>query len=408
MPNISRTNQGDIQPGKTVAPVPLNNEFNNLVTAHNAQEAALTSLQSQIDAQQTSITAITSNVSLVEKRLQPLLTTGTLPDYVLTPSPAQPALYDGLTFTLTPHATNTGNSTLNVSGLGAKAVRTIDGEGLPAGTLVANNPVILCYVSALDAFVLTQNAYRQPGVYGCLPTWATNTTLTIAPGSAKDYDDATRQLVVPSTLTVDLGAVGANGRDYSTGVVNSTQHYLWVVYNPTTKTSAGLISQSATAPTMPSGFTQKARLPISFKTDASGNLVKWAVDASSSRWFVYYPSDVSGLDPFSQHPQQLYYAAPFSATSWTNIPSNGWFPTFAHSVEVTFQITQGVGGLGLYTRPVADTADVRLVDPGSGVLETNAARLVLRSPSQGYQIKVNGGAKNVLHVWTTGYTVTLF
>jgi len=55
-------------------------------------------------------------------------------------------------------------------------------------------------------------------------------------------------------LTVDITASGANGLD--TGAeANSTWYYIWVVYNSTTSTAAGLLSASSTSPTMPSGYT---------------------------------------------------------------------------------------------------------------------------------------------------------
>jgi hypothetical protein len=58
-------------------------------------------------------------------------------------------------------------------------------------------------------------------------------------------------------LTVDITASGANGLD--TGAENPDKwYYIWVIYNSTTTTVAGLLSESLTAPTMPSGYTYKA------------------------------------------------------------------------------------------------------------------------------------------------------
>lgn len=57
-------------------------------------------------------------------------------------------------------------------------------------------------------------------------------------------------------LTVDITASGANGLDTGSETSN-TWYYLWVIYNPSTGTVAGLISLSATAPSLPSGFTYK-------------------------------------------------------------------------------------------------------------------------------------------------------
>lgn len=61
------------------------------------------------------------------------------------------------------------------------------------------------------------------------------------------------------SVTCNITTSGANGLD--TGAeASSTWYSIWLIYNPTTNTQAGLLSLSATAPTMPSGYTFKARL----------------------------------------------------------------------------------------------------------------------------------------------------
>lgn len=59
------------------------------------------------------------------------------------------------------------------------------------------------------------------------------------------------------SATISTGASGANGLDTGTFAVN-TWYSVWIIYNGTTV--AGLLSTSATAPTMPSGYTYKARV----------------------------------------------------------------------------------------------------------------------------------------------------
>ena len=55
-------------------------------------------------------------------------------------------------------------------------------------------------------------------------------------------------------LTVDITASGANGLDTGSEAAG-TWYHLWVIYNGTTV--AGLLSASATSPTLPSGYTYK-------------------------------------------------------------------------------------------------------------------------------------------------------
>jgi len=70
-------------------------------------------------------------------------------------------------------------------------------------------------------------------------------------------------------FTIDCTITGANGLDAG-GLANNTWYSVWVIYNPTTATTAGLASTSATAPAMPAGYIAKARLGW-FRTDASAH-----------------------------------------------------------------------------------------------------------------------------------------
>lgn len=70
-------------------------------------------------------------------------------------------------------------------------------------------------------------------------------------------------------VTADVSASGANGLD-SGSEASNTWYYLWVINNGTT--TAGLLSTSSTAPTMPSGYTYK-KLVSAVRNDASSNLL---------------------------------------------------------------------------------------------------------------------------------------
>ncbi len=72
------------------------------------------------------------------------------------------------------------------------------------------------------------------------------------------------------SLTLDITASGANGLD--TGAeANSTWYHIWVISNGTTV--VGLFSTSATAPTMPSGYTYKAYAGAIYNS-AGGDLIR--------------------------------------------------------------------------------------------------------------------------------------
>lgn len=63
-----------------------------------------------------------------------------------------------------------------------------------------------------------------------------------------------QKLVTSVNLTVTITSSGANGLDTG-NEGSSTWYHLYVIYNPSTTTTAGLASTSSTAPTMPSGYT---------------------------------------------------------------------------------------------------------------------------------------------------------
>jgi hypothetical protein len=60
-------------------------------------------------------------------------------------------------------------------------------------------------------------------------------------------------------VTGNLGTSGVGGLDTGT-VAASTGYYIWLIYNPTTGVADMLLSLSASAPTLPAGYTYKARL----------------------------------------------------------------------------------------------------------------------------------------------------
>jgi hypothetical protein len=74
------------------------------------------------------------------------------------------------------------------------------------------------------------------------------------------------------SLTIDMGATAGNPNALDTGAeALSTWYYIWVIYNGTTV--AGLFSLSATAPTLPTGYTHKA-LVGQVRNDGSLNFVR--------------------------------------------------------------------------------------------------------------------------------------
>lgn len=96
----------------------------------------------------------------------------------------------------------------------------------------------------------------------------TNATVSISGDEIVVEDSSNNYKTLRNVaLSINSAASGANGLDTGT-LAASTWYALWVIWNGTT--TAGLISTSSTAPTMPSGYTHKARVGW-IRTDGTAN-----------------------------------------------------------------------------------------------------------------------------------------
>lgn len=174
----------------------------------------------------------------------------------------------------------TTTPTLNVDSLGAKKIRYRGDIALRAGSLPANTIVSLVYNTSLDAgsggWELQEDInYAVVGeARGLAAAYSTVARVLVAADEIVLKDtNGNAYLASSVSLTLDISTSGANGLD--TGAEgSSTWYYGWVIYNPTTGTVAGLLSTSATAPTMPSGYTFKA-LVTAVRNDGSSNFIRY-------------------------------------------------------------------------------------------------------------------------------------
>lgn len=146
---------------------------------------------------------------------------------------------------------------------------------LPGNASTALQPVPK---QQLDSVSATLSALSFSGL--SLSASGTSAGVSIAAGEVLLRSaDGTPKLASAVSLTVDTSTVGANGLDTGT-LAASTWYAVWVISNGTT--TAGLVSLSSTAPTMPSGYTFKARVgwirtdgtaskfPLAFKQHGCG------------------------------------------------------------------------------------------------------------------------------------------
>lgn len=92
---------------------------------------------------------------------------GSADAYVLTPSPAISAYTNGLTLSFAANFSNSGASTINLSGLGAKSVKNGAGSALSSGDITSGNIVTVTYDTTAGYFILnTSNSFTTIAVSG--------------------------------------------------------------------------------------------------------------------------------------------------------------------------------------------------------------------------------------------------
>lgn len=203
--------------------------------------------------------------------------------------PFLPALYDGLLVRGKVINANTATApTLNPNSIGAKKVFKEGGLALSAGDIPTGHHALFSYDTTLDtdsggwlilnpkssASVIASYENLAVGNNGTNPNYQLDITA--------DKIQFTNGMVVSSfSKTVDITASGANGLD--TGSEAGTAWYhIWAIAK-TDGTNASLLSLSATAPTMPSGYTLKTYLGAVFNNASSNFLSMKQTNKSVAR-----------------------------------------------------------------------------------------------------------------------------
>ena len=231
--------------------------------------------------------------------------------FTLTPSPALASYAAGQRFRVKFSAGGNGSDTINVSALGAKNLKQYDSAGNKVAPVIASGCLFDVEYDGVDFVILDPLPTAGASIQGAFKNLAASSTgLTANVSVTADeiaVEDASNnyKTLRAVALTIAGTSVGANALDAGT-IAASTWYSVWVIYNPTTQTTAGLLSLSATAPTLPSGYTFKARVgwvrtdgtankyPLGFKQ--SGRKVQYVVAAGSN--VTRYPAMASGTATF--------------------------------------------------------------------------------------------------------------
>lgn len=161
-----------------------------------------------------------------------------------------------------------GTTDLSIAGSVVKAAVAVPDatdtiKGKSSLAVAANYPSVSDTESATPAYVSSAVA-AAPSVTGLFSNLKASATglsavVTITADELIVKNGTSYKTLTSVSVTPSLAASGVNGLDTGASAIN-TWYAAFVIWNPTTLAIAGLLSLSATAPTMPSGYTHKARI----------------------------------------------------------------------------------------------------------------------------------------------------
>lgn len=150
----------------------------------------------------------------------------------------------------------------------------------------------------------------------------TATSITADELVLEDSNGNTRRMTNVNQANA-TGTAGAGGLDTGT-IASNTWYSVWVIYNPVTNTVSSLLSTSQSAPTLPSGYTFKARVGY-VRTDASGNLLRTLQYGRRAQYVV-------GTNPASTQVMASGANGSPSTPTWSPVATGNYVPPTAATI----------------------------------------------------------------------------
>lgn len=232
-------------------------------------------------------------------------------------------------------------------------------------------------------------------------TYTSASTVTIPSGLRVASDDGATLISFTSNQAVALTTSGANGLDTGSEAGN-TWYYLWAIRKSSDGTVGGLLSTSRTSPTMPSGYDQKALLPLAIRNDGSSNIIPFVIGQG---W------------PYSPFVEYNVHIGDQSAVGSNNVLNAGTSGTFS-AVDLSSLIPpistmaylkalhfySGAGGQFRLRATGESHNGVTLSAPNSSTSRNEAFLHVPTNTSQSIDY-MNSGTSTTNYLWVVGYTV---
>lgn len=129
-----------------------------------------------------------------------------------------------------------------------------------------------------------------------LSTAGASATMSIAAGQAADSTNVAMMNLAATSKTTSAWAVGAAAGGLDTGAIaNSTWYHFYAIRRPDTGVVDAILSLSASAPTLPTNYTQYRRIG-SGKTNGSAQWTSFTQDGDYFRWAASV-ADISSVNP---------------------------------------------------------------------------------------------------------------
>lgn len=244
-------------------------DFNGLLATQASQATQISDRVTKAEIQNNTYTAFT--------------TAGSGSAYTLNAVPDAATYQAAQAFDLTFHAASSGTPTLAVDAQAAKSLMYLNPAGtkVSVGTLIPANWRSKVIYDGVDFVVQTMPSqlpvflrnYHQGFT---LSTPGSSTSMTVGAGQCADSTNtAMIDLAASINKTTGAWAVGSGNGGLDTGsIAADTWYYFYAIRRPDTGVVDVLISLSATAPTMPTNYTQR-RIICAWRTNGSSQWENW-------------------------------------------------------------------------------------------------------------------------------------
>ena len=346
---------------------------------------------------------------LVSQGYTAFTTGGAAAAYTLTPVPALAGYAENQRFRVKFDRAGAGATTLNISGRGAKRLKQYDSAGnkvdavLAAGQLadVEYDGAEMVILDPLPALVMPPASIQGSARALAVSATGTNAQVTVSADElVLKSASGGYQGFAGLALTINAAASGFNGLDTG-ALAASTWYSIWVIWNGAT--TAGLLSLSATAPTLPAGYTHKARVGW-IRTDATANKYPLGFTqlGRSVQYKVAVGSNVSSIPVLSSG-----VAGNINTPAWVAVPTGAFVPSTAAAIKVMGSTTQAglmvapnnqFGAIGSTTNPppyLASAGSSNAQSSSPGVLLLESSNIYLASSGSSAVIACLGWEDNL-------------